>query len=154
MSIGEEKRRRKLRKSFGEGKCHCGRQTHRHYCEDRARGERSRFDGWASFWAERRCGMKICRKQSSYLPQISRFISVEKKLSCGEISDFCKQFMEYYRNLCRFCSKFVWRKICVEKISVEKKWQIWGLLCFITNARARNRRNTKGQKVHAGIKIS
>ena len=27
-------------------------------------------------------------------------------------------------NLGRFCSKFVWRKICVEKISVEKKWQI------------------------------
>jgi len=49
---------------------------------------------------------------------------VEKNLSCGGISDFCKefeQFMEFYRNLCRFCSKFVWRKICVEKISVEKK---------------------------------
>ena len=38
---------------------------------------------------------------------------MEKILSCGEISDFCKefeQFMEFYRNLCRFCSKFVWRK--------------------------------------------
>ena len=34
-------------------------------------------------------------------------------MSCGEISDFCKEFekfMEFYRNLCRFCSKFVWRK--------------------------------------------
>ena len=35
--------------------------------------------------------------------------------------------MEFYWNLCRFCSKFVWRKICVEqicveKICVEKKW--------------------------------
>ena len=41
---------------------------------------------------------------------------------CGEISDFCKefeQFMAFYRNLCRFGSKFVWRKLCVEKISVE-----------------------------------
>ena len=68
--------------------------------------------------------------QTSYLSQISQIISVEKNLSCGEISDFCKefeQFMEFYRNLCRFCSKFVWRKICVEKISVVKKWQIWGL---------------------------
>ena len=50
---------------------------------------------------------------TSYLPQISQIISVEKNLSCGEISDFCKefeQFMAFYRNLCRFCSKFVWRK--------------------------------------------
>ena len=39
-----------------------------------------------------------------------------------------EQFMELYRNLCRFCSKFVWRKICLEKIFVEKKWQIWGLV--------------------------
>ena len=56
--------------------------------------------------------------------RIPRFISGEK-LTCGEISDSCKefeQFMEFYRNLCRFCSKFVWRKICV-----GKKWQIWGL---------------------------
>ena len=61
--------------------------------------------------------------QTLNLSQISQIISVEKNLSCGEISDFCKeseQFMEFYRNLCRFCSKFVWRKICVEKISVEK----------------------------------
>ena len=59
-----------------------------------------------------------------------RLYSWTKNLSCGEISDFCKefeQFMEFYWNLCRFCSKFVWRKICVEKISVEKKWQIWGM---------------------------
>ena len=57
--------------------------------------------------------------------RISRFISVEKKLTSGEISDSCKefeQFMEFYRNLCGFCSKFGWRKICV-----GKKWQIWGL---------------------------
>ena len=62
--------------------------------------------------------------QTSYLSLISRIISVEKILSCGEISDFCKdfeQFMAFYRNLCRFCSKFVWRKIGVEKISVMKK---------------------------------
>ena len=35
--------------------------------------------------------------------------------------------MEFYRSLCRFCSKSMWRIICVEKICVEKKWQIWGL---------------------------
>ena len=57
-------------------------------------------------------------QQTSYLSQISHIISVEKNLSCGEISDFCKvfeKFMEFYRNLCRFCLKFVWRKISVEK---------------------------------------
>ena len=51
--------------------------------------------------------------QSSYLTEISQIISVGKNLSCGEISDFSKefeQFMEFYRNLCRFCSKFVRRK--------------------------------------------
>ena len=35
--------------------------------------------------------------------------------------------MEFYRTLGCFCSKSMWRKICAEKISVEKKWQIWGL---------------------------
>ena len=35
--------------------------------------------------------------------------------------------MEFYRNSCRSCSKFVWRKIGVEKICVEKKLSIWGL---------------------------
>ena len=62
---------------------------------------------------------RVCRErlnalpQTSYLSRISRIISVEKILSCGEISDFCKefeQFMAFYQNLCRFCSKFVWRK--------------------------------------------
>ena len=48
--------------------------------------------------------------QSSYLSQISQIIFVEKNLSCGEISDFCKEF-----------EQFVWRKICVDKICVEKK---------------------------------
>ena len=63
--------------------------------------------------------------QSSYLSHISQIISVEKILSCGEISDFCiefEQLLAFYRNLCRFSFKFVWRKIFV-----EKKWQIWGL---------------------------
>ena len=62
--------------------------------------------------------------QTSYLSQISQIISMEKNLSCGETSDFCKEFeqiMEFYQNLCRFRSKIVWRKICVKKISVEKK---------------------------------
>ena len=80
---------------------------------------------------EEECGRSTRLSQTSYLSLISQIISVEKYLSCGEISDFCKEFehlMEFYRNLCRFCSKFVWRKICVEKISVEKKWQMWGLI--------------------------
>ena len=55
--------------------------------------------------------------QTSYLSLISRIISVEKILSCGEILDFCKgfeQFMAFYRiaifvlNLCG--EKSVWRK--------------------------------------------
>ena len=90
------------------------------------------FINWNSepWWRALRGSTDPGWSQTSYLSRISRIISVEKNLSCGEISDFCKefeQFMEFYRNLCRFCSKFVWRKICVEKISVEKKWQIWGL---------------------------
>ena len=43
---------------------------------------------------------------------------MEKKLSCGEISAFYiefEQFMEFYRSLCRFYSKSMWRKICAEK---------------------------------------
>ena len=46
-----------------------------------------------------------------------------QNLSCEEISDFYKefeQFMEFYRNLCRFCSKFVCRKICWENLCGEK----------------------------------
>ena len=66
--------------------------------------------------------------QTSNLSQISQIISVEKNLSCGEISDFCKefeQFMEFYQNLCRFCSKFVWRKICVEKKMTNIRFVLW-----------------------------
>ena len=51
--------------------------------------------------------------QTSYLSQISQIISMEKNLSCGETSDFCKEFeqiMEFYQNLCR-----------MKKISVDKK---------------------------------
>ena len=69
---------------------------------------------------------KTCLNQSSYLLRISRIIFVEKNLSCGEISDFCKefeQFMEFYRNLCCFCSKFVRRKICVEKMTNMRSGQ-------------------------------
>ena len=69
--------------------------------------------------------------QTSYLSRISRIIFVKKKLSCGEISAFYtefEQFMEFYRSLCRFCSKSMWRKICAEKIYVKKK---------MTNVRSR-----------------
>ena len=48
------------------------------------------------------------------MSQISQIICVKKNLSCGEISDFCKefeQFMEFYQNLCRLRGeKSVWRK--------------------------------------------
>ena len=65
------------------------------------------------------------------LSQISQIISVEKNLLCGEISDFCKefeQFMEFYRNLCRLCSKYfvqkkyVWRKSLSRK---NDKYEVW-----------------------------
>ena len=56
--------------------------------------------------------------QSSYLSQVSQIISVEKfGLSIKKI----EQFVEFHQSLCRFCSKSVWRKICVEKILVEEK---------------------------------
>ena len=69
-------------------------------------------------------GVDVAPEQTSYLSQISQIIFVEKKLSCGEISAFYtefEQFMEFYRSFCCFCSKSMWRKICAEKICVEKK---------------------------------
>ena len=38
-----------------------------------------------------------------------------------------EQFMEFYQSLCRFCSKSMLRKICAEKICVEKndKYKVW-----------------------------
>ena len=62
------------------------------------------------------------------MSQISQITSAAKNLSCAEISDFCKefeQFMEFYRNLCRFCSKFVWRKSLWRK---NDKYEVWLLL--------------------------
>ena len=44
-----------------------------------------------------------------FVTDITDYICGEN-LSCGEIADFCKefeQFIEFYRNLCRFCSKSV-----------------------------------------------
>ena len=70
------------------------------------------------------------REQSSYLSRISQLYLWRKNLPCGEISAFYtefEQFMEFYRSLGHFCSKSMWRKICAEKIYVEKKWQIWGV---------------------------
>ena len=52
----------------------------------------------------------LTEKSDPILSRISWIISVEKILLCGEFSDFCKefeQFMAFYRNLCRFCSKYV-----------------------------------------------
>ena len=76
------------------------------------------------------CAMvKAC--PDSYLSRISQIIFVETKLSCGEIWSFYKdfeQFVEFYQSFCRFCSQFLWRKICVEKVCVEKKWQKRGLV--------------------------
>ena len=67
--------------------------------------------------------------QSSYLSRISRIIFLEKHLSCGEISDFYKefeQFMEFYWNLCRSCSKFAWRKSVWRKNgrTCKKHWLV------------------------------
>ena len=47
-----------------------------------------------------------------------------RKLPRGGISAFYtefEQFMEFYGIFGRFCSKSMWKKICAEKISVEKK---------------------------------
>ena len=40
-------------------------------------------------------GVMMVVMQTSYLSRISRIISVEKNLSCGEISDFCKEFEQF-----------------------------------------------------------
>ena len=68
--------------------------------------------------------VKIGQVQTLYLSRISRIISVEKILSCGEISDFCKEFeqlMEFYRNSCRFVNlcgdKSVGENLCGEKMT-------------------------------------
>ena len=56
------------------------------------------------------------QKREAKTPIILRFLDlifVEKNMSIGEISDFCKEFehfLEFYQNLCRLCSKFVWRR--------------------------------------------
>ena len=58
-----------------------------------------------------------------FVTDVTDYIPGAKKLSYGEISAFYtefEQFMEFYRSFGRFCSKSMWRKICVEKISVEK----------------------------------
>ena len=49
--------------------------------------------------------VKIGQVQTLYLSRISRIISVEKILSGGEISDFCKefeQFMAFYQKFMLF----------------------------------------------------
>ena len=63
---------------------------------------------------------KISRPQTSYLSHISQIYPTIRGEIC-HVEKF-EQFMEFYQILRRFCSKFVWRKICV-----EKKWQTWGL---------------------------
>ena len=76
--------------------------------------------------------------QTSYLSQISQIISMEKNLACGEHSDFCKEFeqsMDFYRNLCCFCSNIVWRKICVEK---NDKYEVCGINTFENGASLRS----------------
>ena len=59
-------------------------------------------------------------KQSSYLSQISKIISVEKNLSYGEISDFCKEFdkfMEFYRKYAVFALNLCGENLCGEKMT-------------------------------------
>ena len=57
----------------------------------------------------------VGKGQTSYLSHISQIISVEEKLSCGEISDFCKDlwsFIEIYAVFVLYLcgEKSVWRK--------------------------------------------
>ena len=63
-------------------------------------------------------------KQTSYLSRISRIISVENILSCGEISDFCKefeQFMAFYQKFMLFLFKIcVEKNLCGENLCGEK----------------------------------
>ena len=43
-----------------------------------------------------RCGGKVAsRLSSSQTSYLSQIIFVEKNLSCGEISDFCKEFEQF-----------------------------------------------------------
>ena len=68
---------------------------------------------WCWFWC-----IWACLRQSSYLSRISRFISVEKKLSCGEISiqnlnnlwSFIEVYAVFVPNLCR-------ENMCGEKMT-------------------------------------
>ena len=63
---------------------------------------------------------ECCWSQSSYL---SRIIFVEKKLLCGEIWSFYKefeQFMEFYQSLCRFFPNLYGEKSACRK-SVRRK---------------------------------
>ena len=75
-------------------------------------------------WSLMLCRAHICHGYHRLYPwrkncRVEKFALSIKKF---------EQFMEFYQSLCRFCSKSLWRKICVAKISVEKKWQIWGLM--------------------------
>ena len=61
--------------------------------------------------------------QTSYLSQISQIISVEKNMSCGEISDFYKEFEQFM--------KFLWRNILhVEKfqIAIKNLNNLWSFI--------------------------
>ena len=44
----------------------------------------------------------VGKGQTSYLSHISQVISVEKNLSCGEISGFCKEFEQFMEFLWPF----------------------------------------------------
>jgi len=59
--------------------------------------------------------MLVMRIQSSYLSKISRFITVEKNQSCGEISDFCKEFVQFME-FDRIYAVFV-LNLCGEKMT-------------------------------------
>ena len=70
--------------------------------------------------------------QTSYLSQISQIISVEKNLSCGEISDFCKefeQFMEFIEIYAVFVLNLCGENLCEEKMT-NMRSGLWQFLPF------------------------
>ena len=74
---------------------------------------------------------KVTIKDRAHIcPNITKYICGEKTVMWRNFS-FLYRIWTIYGVLSKFmpfCSKSMWRKICAEKICVEKKWQIWGLI--------------------------
>ena len=75
----------------------------------------------------RNLGRLSCENRAHICHEYHKLYVWRKNLLRGEISAFYTEFeqlMEFYQSLGHFCSKSMWRKICAEKICVEKKRQI------------------------------